>query len=90
MRPTSYDQRQIDDEYCKDRVREAEMARLALEAAEPHEPRRTAQSAWVMRFASASQHVLVPSAKMLRRAWKAGREDVRRLIYWATHRPRHT
>lgn len=90
MRPTSYDQRRIDDEYCKDRMREAEIARLALAAKSSRAQHMAPYTVRAAYLAKAFAHALAQLATALGRALKAGRDDVRRIIYWVTHFPRHT
>lgn len=90
MRPISYDQKQIDDEYCKDRVREADLARMALAAKGDYTPHTSASIARMARLGAAMSHALAGYTKLAARMVKAGRQDMRRAIYWATHLPRHT
>lgn len=90
MRPTSYDQRRIDDEYCKDRMREAEIARLALEAKSSRAQHVVPYAVRAAYLAQTLHHALARFGTTLGRSLRAGRQDIRRVVYWVTHLPRHT
>jgi hypothetical protein len=90
MRPTSYDQRQIDDEYSKDRMREAELARLALEARVTPTGSRIVSAAWTVHLLGRLGHLLASVGKTIGALTRAARDEVRHWVQGATYRPRHT